>query len=61
VDDTLEALHRLASRACAIWRKAKPGRKIGGVAGSVGKTTTKEILRGAGGRAVPRTEDAREI
>jgi UDP-N-acetylmuramoyl-tripeptide--D-alanyl-D-alanine ligase len=44
VDDTLDALHRLASRACAIWRKAKSGRKIGGVAGSVGKTTTKEIF-----------------
>jgi UDP-N-acetylmuramoyl-tripeptide--D-alanyl-D-alanine ligase len=44
VDDTLDALHRLASRACAIWRAAKPGRKIGGVAGSVGKTTTKEIF-----------------
>jgi UDP-N-acetylmuramoyl-tripeptide--D-alanyl-D-alanine ligase len=44
VDDTLDALHRLASRACAIWRVQKPGRKIGGVAGSVGKTTTKEIL-----------------
>ncbi len=44
VDDTLAALHRLASRACAIWRAAKPGRKIGGVAGSVGKTTTKEIF-----------------
>ena len=44
VDDTLDALHRLASRACAIWRVAKPGRKIGGVAGSVGKTTTKEIF-----------------
>ena len=44
VDDTLEALHLLASHACAIWRAAKPGRKIGGVAGSVGKTTTKEIF-----------------
>ena len=44
VDGTLDALHRLASRACAVWRAAKPGRKIGGVAGSVGKTTTKEIL-----------------
>jgi UDP-N-acetylmuramoyl-tripeptide--D-alanyl-D-alanine ligase len=44
VDDTLDTLHRLASRACAIWRAAKPGRKIGGVAGSVGKTTTKEIF-----------------
>lgn len=44
VDDTLEALHRLASRACATWRAAQPGRLLGGVAGSVGKTTTKEIL-----------------
>lgn len=44
VGDPLEALHRLASRACEIWRAAKPGRKIGGVAGSLGKTTTKEIL-----------------
>jgi UDP-N-acetylmuramoyl-tripeptide--D-alanyl-D-alanine ligase len=44
VDDTLAALHRLASRACEIWRKARPGRLIGAVAGSVGKTTTKEIL-----------------
>jgi UDP-N-acetylmuramoyl-tripeptide--D-alanyl-D-alanine ligase len=44
VDDTLEALHRLAARACEIWRSAKPGRRIGGVAGSVGKTTTKEIF-----------------
>ena len=44
VEDTLDGLHRLASRACDRWRKAKPGRKIGGVAGSIGKTTTKEIL-----------------
>ena len=44
VDDTLSALHQLAARACEIWRAAKPGRRIGGVAGSVGKTTTKEIL-----------------
>ena len=44
VDDTLDALHKLASRACEIWRKARPGRLIGGVAGSIGKTTTKEIL-----------------
>ncbi len=44
VDHTLDALHCLASRACSIWRAAKPGRKIGGVAGSVGKTTTKEIF-----------------
>jgi UDP-N-acetylmuramoyl-tripeptide--D-alanyl-D-alanine ligase len=44
VDDTLAALHRMAARACEIWRTAKPGRRIGAVAGSVGKTTTKEIL-----------------
>lgn len=44
VDDSLAALHCLASRACEIWRRARPGRKIAGVAGSVGKTTTKEIL-----------------
>src|ERR1700739_304219 len=44
VEDTLDGLPRLAARACEIWRKAKPGRKIGGVAGSIGKTTTKEIL-----------------
>src|SRR5579872_4647749 len=44
VDDTLSALQRLASRACEIWRRARPGRLIGAVAGSVGKTTTKEIL-----------------
>jgi UDP-N-acetylmuramoyl-tripeptide--D-alanyl-D-alanine ligase len=44
VDDPLAALHRLASRACEIWRREKPGRLIGAVAGSVGKTTTKEIL-----------------
>ncbi len=44
VDDTLDALHRLAARACELWRAAKSGRRIAGVAGSVGKTTTKEIL-----------------
>jgi UDP-N-acetylmuramoyl-tripeptide--D-alanyl-D-alanine ligase len=44
VDDTFAALHRLAVRACEIWRRGRPGRKIAGVAGSVGKTTTKEIL-----------------
>jgi UDP-N-acetylmuramoyl-tripeptide--D-alanyl-D-alanine ligase len=44
VEDTLAALHRLASRWCETWRKAKPGSLIGGVAGSIGKTTTKEIL-----------------
>ena len=44
VDDTLDALQRLGSRACEIWRRAQPGRLVGAVAGSVGKTTTKEIL-----------------
>ena len=34
----------LASRACEIWRRGAKGRIIGAVAGSVGKTTTKEIL-----------------
>jgi UDP-N-acetylmuramoyl-tripeptide--D-alanyl-D-alanine ligase len=44
VDDTLDSLQRLASRACEIWRKGRRGRLVAGVAGSVGKTTTKEIL-----------------
>ena len=44
VDDTLVALQRLATHACTVWRKARPGRLIGAVAGSVGKTTTKEIF-----------------
>ena len=44
VDDTLEALQRLGARACELWRRSKPGRMVGAVAGSVGKTTTKEIL-----------------
>jgi UDP-N-acetylmuramoyl-tripeptide--D-alanyl-D-alanine ligase len=44
VDDTLAALHLLAVRACEIWRQGRAGRKIAGVAGSVGKTSTKEIL-----------------
>jgi UDP-N-acetylmuramoyl-tripeptide--D-alanyl-D-alanine ligase len=45
VDDTLAALQRLAVRACEVWRKGGAGRRlIGAVAGSVGKTTTKEIL-----------------
>jgi UDP-N-acetylmuramoyl-tripeptide--D-alanyl-D-alanine ligase len=44
VGDTLDSLQRLASRACEIWRRGKPGRIIGAIAGSVGKTTTKEVL-----------------
>ena len=44
VDDTLVALQQLGAKACEIWRRAEPGRLVGAVAGSVGKTTTKEIL-----------------
>src|ERR1700757_2613008 len=44
VNDTLDGLHRLASRACDRWRKAKPGRRIGGVAGGGGKSRPKDNM-----------------
>src|SRR5690242_3711785 len=44
VADTLRALQQLARTYCDDWRKAKPGRRVAAVTGSVGKTTTKEIL-----------------
>ncbi|MDE3168839.1 MAG: UDP-N-acetylmuramoyl-tripeptide--D-alanyl-D-alanine ligase, partial [Acidobacteriota bacterium] len=44
VDDTLHALQRLGSCAREIWRRQRSGRMVGAVAGSVGKTTTKEIF-----------------
>jgi UDP-N-acetylmuramoyl-tripeptide--D-alanyl-D-alanine ligase len=53
VDDTLASLQRLASRACELWRKSRPARLIGAVAGSVGKTTTKEILAALVGSRFP--------
>jgi UDP-N-acetylmuramoyl-tripeptide--D-alanyl-D-alanine ligase len=43
-EGTLRALQQLGARACEIWRRQRPGRMVGAVAGSVGKTTTKEIL-----------------
>ena len=43
-DDPLAGLQQLASHACRSWRKARPERLIAAVAGSVGKTSTKEIL-----------------
>ncbi|MGH9717670.1 MAG: UDP-N-acetylmuramoyl-tripeptide--D-alanyl-D-alanine ligase [Candidatus Acidiferrales bacterium] len=44
VDETLKALQQLGARACEVWRRQRPGRMVGAVAGSVGKTTTKEIF-----------------
>lgn len=44
VDDTSKALQHLGARACEIWRSGRSGRMVGAVAGSVGKTTTKEIF-----------------
>ena len=44
VDDTLQALQKLAASVLREWRAGAPDRRVGAVAGSVGKTTTKEIL-----------------
>ena len=53
VEDTLAALQQLASRACENWHREKTGRLVGAVAGSVGKTTTKEILAALLGARFP--------
>ena len=44
VEETLAALGQLAAAVLREWREAKPSRRVAAVAGSVGKTTTKEIL-----------------
>jgi len=43
VADTLAALQRLAGAVRAAWGE-QPGRRLAAVSGSIGKTTTKEIL-----------------
>jgi UDP-N-acetylmuramoyl-tripeptide--D-alanyl-D-alanine ligase len=44
VEDTLLSLQQLAAAVLWTWRDAKPERRVAAVSGSVGKTTTKEIL-----------------
>ena len=44
VDDPLDALQTLARAVRMDWGEADPTRRLAGVTGSVGKTTTKEIL-----------------
>ncbi len=44
VDDTFAALQRLAAAVLQAWRAKNPNRKVGAVAGSLGKTTTKELF-----------------
>lgn len=44
VDDPLGALQTLARAVRMDWGEANPTRRLAGVTGSVGKTTTKEIL-----------------
>jgi UDP-N-acetylmuramoyl-tripeptide--D-alanyl-D-alanine ligase len=44
VEDALLAMQALATAVLRTWRDAKPERRVAAVSGSVGKTTTKEIL-----------------
>jgi UDP-N-acetylmuramoyl-tripeptide--D-alanyl-D-alanine ligase len=44
VEDTLAALQRLALLVCRAWKAGRPGSRVAAITGSVGKTTTKEIL-----------------
>lgn len=44
VENTLRSLQELARKYCDSWRGARPGRRLAGITGSTGKTTTKEML-----------------
>jgi UDP-N-acetylmuramoyl-tripeptide--D-alanyl-D-alanine ligase len=44
VHDPLGSLQHLATSVLRAWRQARPERRVAAVAGSIGKTTTKEIL-----------------
>ena len=43
VDDTLRAWGAIAGAHLRVWRSADPARRVVGITGSAGKTTTKEI------------------
>lgn len=43
VDDTLQAWGAIAAEHLRVWREADPGKRVVGITGSAGKTTTKEI------------------
>jgi UDP-N-acetylmuramoyl-tripeptide--D-alanyl-D-alanine ligase len=53
VDDTLQAWGELARRHLRLWREENPGRKVVGITGSAGKTTTKEICAALLGAVAP--------